>query len=259
MEDVNRQLLPVCAVLMCGHGWPYLPPKRRPLRLAVSRLPWSPDIHILFPPAFRRACRALLLAACRSGGTLQQPGAVASGVLGLQPPAHLGSLPADALLLIMQQAAYPLSLWAALECIPPATVEAEEAMSVAPRPGGAAALASAPAVGGSSTPTALPAPPSVVTVVPAASATSGTRPPPPPPSSMAADVADAVAAFQAALGGGASAGGSSAGAVSAAGPSAPASNTSGAAAVPIPNELSQGLAALSFSTHSGPFVFGGSG
>ena len=73
------------------------------LWLAAQRVPWSPASHASFPPAFREAARALLLAAHRSasGAAPQPPGSAAS----------LGTLPQPLLLGILGQAAYPLSAW----------------------------------------------------------------------------------------------------------------------------------------------------
>lgn len=64
---------------------------------AAERKPWSPATHAAFPPAFREAARALLLAAHRAHG---RDGATTLGVL---PPALQLS--------ILGQAAYPLSAW----------------------------------------------------------------------------------------------------------------------------------------------------
>ena len=64
---------------------------RRWLRRAARREPWSPATHADFPPAYRRAARALLLAARRHKG--------------------LGSLPQGALQHVLGLAAYPLSAW----------------------------------------------------------------------------------------------------------------------------------------------------
>lgn len=58
---------------------------------AARRYPWSPDTHLLFPPAFRAAARALLLAARRNRG--------------------LGCLPQGVLHSVLLLAAYPLSAW----------------------------------------------------------------------------------------------------------------------------------------------------
>lgn len=87
---------------------------RRTLHLGATRPTCTTSNYQLLPPSFRRACRALLLAAHRSS-------AVHQGVTdfchsaGVQSPAHLGSLPADALLLVMQHAVYPLSLWVGVD------------------------------------------------------------------------------------------------------------------------------------------------
>ncbi|PRW33771.1 hypothetical protein C2E21_7246 [Chlorella sorokiniana] len=249
---------------------------KRYLELAISHPAWTPSTHKLFPPAFRRACRALLLAAHRS--TAMHLGrAQAYCAAGLQPPVHLGSLPTDVLLLVLQHAAYPLSLFVALpDCMPPAAKPAPRARQLvkARRPSAKhlldampapcsvlAALGAAPAFPG-----AAPAAPAFGSSVAAAAARacdSSLAATAAQPAGVAADVFDVVAAFKAAVNGGSAASGSGSGSGSAsaaaAGPASSDSAGSQALALPTTEQLSQGLAALSFSTHSGPFVFGGSG
>lgn len=74
-------------------GWARKPSAKW-LWLAAQRPPWSPASHAAFPPQFRDAARALLLAAHRSTGT-----------------AALGALPEPLMLRILGQAAYPVSAW----------------------------------------------------------------------------------------------------------------------------------------------------
>lgn len=64
---------------------------------AAQRVPWSPASHASFPPAFRTAARALLLAAHRAHGRGGAP--------------TLGALPPALLLEVLACAAYPLSAW----------------------------------------------------------------------------------------------------------------------------------------------------
>ncbi len=244
-------------------------PPCRALRLAVLRTAWSPSNHRLFPPAFRRACRTLLLAAHRSSATSL---GFVWGWFGLQPPSHLGSLPTDALLIIMQQAAYPLSQWVAVDCLPPAA----PAVSCPPPAAQAADCV----------PSALPVPaepshmapgqassviqPAISMAAPGVAATPHhmLRKPAKPtgmalrraprkpvqPAAMAADVADAGAASSTALGGGARDDGGSSASASAVGLAASSSFGSEAQTAPTAEQLCHGLAALSFSTHTGPFI-----
>ena len=194
-------------------------------RLLLTQPPpvWSPSTHSRYPRAFRRACRALLLAARRASA---MDLGLSCSAPGLQPPAHLGSLPADVLLQILRQAAFPLSLWVAAG-------EAAAEQRRAQKPGSASVSFWAPAA---AAPAAAPTAP---------------RPAAQPPG-MPTDVADAVAAWNAAL--------SSAGSASGSGAATPAQGAgSEEPAVPTPEQLAQGLAGLSFSSHAGPFVFGASG
>lgn len=124
--------------------------------------------------------------------------------LSLQPPAHLGSLPADVLLLIMRHAAFPLSLWVAIG-------EAEAERRSAQKRGGTSSSFRPPAM---VAPAAAPAAP----------------PPAAQSAAMPAGVAVAVAEWNAAL-----------------------------SRAHTPEQLAQGLAGLSFSSHVGPFVFGAGG
>ncbi|KAL4451604.1 hypothetical protein ABPG75_007266 [Micractinium tetrahymenae] len=77
------------------------------LWLAAERPPWSPGEHRRFPPAFGAATRALLLAAHRGSKLPAEESA--------SPLAGLGALPAEVLVHILEQAAYPLSAWAELD------------------------------------------------------------------------------------------------------------------------------------------------
>eukprot|EP00887_Chlorella_sp_A99_P005675 scaffold1.g5675.t1 len=93
--------------------------RNRLLLLAATQLPWSPAVHARFPRTFRRAVATLVLAAQRDGGgasaaptrrttrARQRRGATAA-------PNLLGLLPREVLLATLQQAAYPLSAWAAV-------------------------------------------------------------------------------------------------------------------------------------------------
>jgi hypothetical protein len=89
--------------------------------MAANPVPWSPQQHARFPPAFRHAARALLLAAQRGGSSPagQLGGAAArrqrripsyrlpsaAGTVGL------AALPQELLLRIVGLAAYPRSSW----------------------------------------------------------------------------------------------------------------------------------------------------
>ena len=120
------------------------------LWLAAQRLPWSPEAHATFPPAFKEAARTLLLAAHRgatlaasdasgaagagdgaaaagdrsagssdgaagAGGSAAGGGGSAAGAGDSKAGAgalHLGCLPRELLHGILAHAAYPLSEWA---------------------------------------------------------------------------------------------------------------------------------------------------
>ncbi|KAI7835697.1 hypothetical protein COHA_010436 [Chlorella ohadii] len=223
---------------------------KRVLRLTVPRVPWSPSNHHLFPPAFRRACRTLLLAAHRSSSATS-----------------LGSLPADVLPIIMQQATYPLSQWVAVDCLPPAAPAvpcpppaAQGPVEVSRPARGQASLATAPAVI-EAAPGVAAAPLHTLRKPAKSTGMALRRAPRKPvqPAGMAADVADAVAAFSTALGGGAPDDGGSSTSACAVDLAASSSFGSKAQAAPTAEQLCHGLAALSFSTHTGPFTFGASG
>ena len=239
----------------------------RVLRLAVLQTAWSPSNHHLFPPAFRRACRTLLLAAHRSSTT------------------SLGSLPADVLPIMMQHAAHPLSQWVAVDCLPPAAPAvsckppAPQAVGCVPSapplpaepshmaPGQASSVIQPPvseaAPGKAAAPHRAPRKPAKPASTTLRRAPRKTAQPagmkPAQPAAMAADVADAGAASSTALGGGAPDDGGSSASASAVGLAASSSFGSKAQAAPTAEQLCHGLAALSFSTHTGPFTFGVSG
>lgn len=248
---------------------------RRALHLAATRPTCTTSSYQLFPPPFRRACRALLLAAHRSSAVHQGVTDVCHSA-GVQPPAHLGSLPADVLLLVMQHAAYPLSLWVgvddavwvarrtkAIHCLEearrlnissrgaatrPDPPEAPIAPAALVRPLVAAAAARGGSVGQAAAAAVHSAPPQPATEQ---------------PSGVAAEAADALAAFSAAVSGGPPATGIG-GAAAVAGSTALGSSGDGEVpAVPTPEQLTDGLAMTdglaSFSSHAGPFVFGANG
>lgn len=69
---------------------------------AAVHEPWTPTTNLHFPPAFKAAACALLLAAYHSR---QQPAGMSGRVSLLQ------ALPQELLLNVTAQAAYPLSVW----------------------------------------------------------------------------------------------------------------------------------------------------
>lgn len=77
--------------------------------MALVQPPWTPQLHPAFPEPFRRAARALLLAAHRHSA----PAAAAAGRGDAPLGCHLAVLPNDALQHVIRLAAYPLSAWAA--------------------------------------------------------------------------------------------------------------------------------------------------
>ena len=94
--------------------------------MAVHAVPWSPQQHTRFPPAFQVASRELLLAAHRWRQPAYYPPGFAEGqgrqrrisakrAAQLQEAnmagAGLAALPDDLLLRIVAHAAYPLSAW----------------------------------------------------------------------------------------------------------------------------------------------------
>lgn len=76
--------------------------------MALAPAPWSPPQHRRYPPAFRGAARALLLAAHRAHAS----GAHTKVHLEGAPTPTLGSLPLPLLEGVVRLAAYPLSAWA---------------------------------------------------------------------------------------------------------------------------------------------------
>lgn len=68
---------------------------------------WSPATHHLWPPAFKAAARALLLALARDVGDAGSEG----GDDGSAAGANLACLPAPLLLRVLQLAAAPMSTW----------------------------------------------------------------------------------------------------------------------------------------------------
>lgn len=95
---------------------------RRWLWLAAQREPWSPAIHVCFPPAFRAAARTVLLAAHRASSTAgaqsQRPGLRPrhpAQPAAQEPPsasaAGLALLPPELLHHVLRLAAYPVSAW----------------------------------------------------------------------------------------------------------------------------------------------------
>lgn len=85
------------------------PAGQRLLFLARTGGAWSPAVHHHWPEAFKGAARTLLL--CAAAGSRLE------GKLDASQPAPLacllGSLPQDALLLVLKHAAEPLSTWMA--------------------------------------------------------------------------------------------------------------------------------------------------
>ena len=78
---------------------------------------WSPATHVYFPPPFKAAARALLLAAERQRAARLPAAARACCLLpagtaaGDAPGASLACLPAELLQHILSLSASPLSLW----------------------------------------------------------------------------------------------------------------------------------------------------
>ncbi|KAL4433227.1 hypothetical protein ABPG77_003275 [Micractinium sp. CCAP 211/92] len=93
----------------------------RMLRMTVDRPPWSLASHCQFPPAFREAARAVLLAARRrqrmshaaalASASLSEPASCSSVASVTAAPDWLADLPGNALLVAIGLAAYPLSQW----------------------------------------------------------------------------------------------------------------------------------------------------
>ncbi|PSC73519.1 trans-2-enoyl-mitochondrial [Micractinium conductrix] len=107
--EAVRQLLVLGAAdvtTICG----MLPPGEfmhaRVLHIARGSV-WSPATHHLWPPAFKAAARALLLALARDVGDAGSEG----GDDGSAAGANLACLPAPLLLRVLQLAAAPMSTW----------------------------------------------------------------------------------------------------------------------------------------------------
>ncbi|KAL4423693.1 hypothetical protein ABPG75_000994 [Micractinium tetrahymenae] len=86
-----------------------LPEKSRAVALALDPPEggWSPASHHRFPPRFKAAARSLLLAAAVTAQGTARQRLQGGGTVS----ASLGSLSADALLLLLRRAAYPLAVW----------------------------------------------------------------------------------------------------------------------------------------------------
>lgn len=107
-----------------GHPEVLEPPPARPHRMlcmTVDRPPWSLASHCQFPPAFREAARAVLLAARRrqrmshaaalASASLSEPASCSSVASVTAAPDWLADLPGNALLVAIGLVAYPLSQW----------------------------------------------------------------------------------------------------------------------------------------------------
>jgi len=94
----------------------YLMPRREVVPLAASGLLWSPEAHKAFPPRFRAAARALLLAnhrglaAAADSDSPSRSGVAPAGSIaeGTGTAFHL---PSEVLLLILGKAAHPPAAW----------------------------------------------------------------------------------------------------------------------------------------------------
>ncbi|GAB4821772.1 hypothetical protein N2152v2_008818 [Parachlorella kessleri] len=107
---LNREDRPACAELASIPGDAFRvqlprwasPHLRELITLAASGLSWSPEAHYAFPPRFRAAARALLLANHRG-----------VAVPDVASPASRVHLPRDVIRLVLEKAAQPPAAWVA--------------------------------------------------------------------------------------------------------------------------------------------------